>query len=221
MDAGIPIPMDPERLAAQTQQIQQWVWLAAAAVSVLAGAMNTFFGYRIFRLLIAMWGFIIGALGGAFVGLSGESLLLVIIGGIVGAVLGIVVMLLLYYVIIFLLGASVGFLAAAGLIVAFHLSPHSWISLPLALGGGVMAVLWQRILIIVGTSFVGSANVVWGVFTLAGRNPQASRELLADQQVFRQFIEANWEMIAAWAILSAAGIVVQHTLTSKRKPTPA
>ena len=199
-------------------QISQWVYIAAAGLAILAGAMNCFFGYRIFRLLLAMWGLILGAVAGVMLGMMDGRVVWIVVGGILGGVVGIFLMLLLYYVAIFLLGAYVGALGGVVLSAWLRFAPPNWMSAVGALAGGILAIFFQKMLIILGTAFVGAANVAWGIFTLAGRRFDITQESLNNQQSLRQTIETNWDVLITWCAISAAGIIIQYFLSPKKRP---
>ena len=85
--------------------------MPAAILILLSGIVACFAGYRLFRLVLAIYGFILGAMlasslmaSSNTVGMIGAALL----GGIVGAL----IMTFAYFVGIALIGAGMGALAA-------------------------------------------------------------------------------------------------------------
>ena len=85
--------------------------LPAALVLVLAGALACFAGYRLFRIVLAIFGFILGAmLASSLMGISNTAGMVVaaLVGGLVGAA----ILLFAYFVGIALVGAGVGALIA-------------------------------------------------------------------------------------------------------------
>jgi uncharacterized membrane protein YccC len=64
--------------------------LPAAVVLILGGALACFFGYRLFRIVLGVYGFILGALVGSSIAGPADPLhmlLAAVIGGLVGALL--------------------------------------------------------------------------------------------------------------------------------------
>ncbi len=62
--------------------------LPAAIVLLLGGIVSCFFGYRLFRIVLAIFGFILGALAASSVfGVSdtGPMIVAAIVGGLIGA----------------------------------------------------------------------------------------------------------------------------------------
>src|SRR5689334_1412138 len=79
----------------------------AAVVLIIGGAISCFAGYRFFRIVLAIYGFILGAMMASSmmgVGNSIGMLVAALVGGIVGAV----VLVLAYFVGIALVGAGLG-----------------------------------------------------------------------------------------------------------------
>src|SRR3954468_14515846 len=85
--------------------------MPAAILILLSGILACFAGYRLFRLVLAIYGFILGAmLASSMVG-AGNNLAMLgaaLLGGIVGSV----VLVMAYFVGIALIGAGLGALIA-------------------------------------------------------------------------------------------------------------
>jgi len=78
-----------------------------ALVLVLAGVLACFAGYRLFRIVLAIFGFILGAmLASSLMGISNAAAL--VVAALVGGLAGAVILLLAYFVGIAIVGAGVG-----------------------------------------------------------------------------------------------------------------
>src|SRR5580765_6434220 len=91
--------------------LPQTFQLPAAIVLVISGAVACFAGYRLFRLVLAIYGFILGAmLASSVMGISNTAGMIAaaIIGGAVGAL----ILVFAYFVGIALVGAGLGALVA-------------------------------------------------------------------------------------------------------------
>src|SRR5438132_14293682 len=88
--------------------------LPAALLLLVGGAVACFAGYRLFRVVLAIYGFILGALlASSTMGLS--STMGMVVAAIVGGVLGAVILVFAYFVGIALVGAGLGaFIAHIG-----------------------------------------------------------------------------------------------------------
>src|SRR5918993_2238191 len=85
--------------------------LPAAIVLLVGGIVATFFGYRLFRIVLAIFGFILGALAASSIfGISdtGPMIVAAAVGGLIGA--GILIA--AYFVGVALIGAGLGATAA-------------------------------------------------------------------------------------------------------------
>ena len=197
--------------------------IGGAIVAIVIGLLNCFFGYRLFKIILGIWGFIAGAILGAGIAttLSGE-LWVAILAGLVGGILGAVLFVLLYFVGIFLLGAGLGFLLGVAIASTFNLGgPTQWIIAGvLAIVGGIVAVIVQKFMIILSTAFGGAAMTVGGIYTLAGGQLIRSIEDLPATMARRSVIAANWLLLLFWLLLGIVGVVVQYAVTAREKPEP-
>ncbi len=78
-------------------------------ISVIVGLLKCFYGYRIFKVILALTGFTIGAVLAGAIGYgitqeAGQAAMASLVGGLIGALL----MVALHYLGVFLLGALVG-----------------------------------------------------------------------------------------------------------------
>ncbi len=184
-------------------------YVAAAAV---IGLIECFFGYRIFRFLLGVIGFIIGAFIAGSLGyeLSGGSELISIIAGIAGGFVGALVMYLLYVLGVFVVGAALGFMIASFVFGLMNENPVPWIMVLSASAGGILAVLFRKPMIILATSFGGSYAAVTGVSYLLSKNfnpfEPGFLNTLGEDQLYR--------MAIIWFALGVFGFVVQYMTLS-------
>jgi hypothetical protein len=145
--------------------------LPAAIVLLIGGLVACFFGYRLFRIVLAFSGFVIGALVASSVfGVSDTWAML--IAALVGGLIGAGVLLAAYVVGVALTGAALGAVAANLLFAATGQDPHFLVLVLLTLLGAAAAMYLQRYFIIVGTAFGGAWTVIVGAMALFG-NPTA------------------------------------------------
>jgi hypothetical protein len=145
--------------------------LPAAVVLLVGGVVACFFGYRLFRIVLAIFGFIIGALAASSVfGVSdtGPMLAAALVGGVIGAA----VLIAAYFVGVALVGAGLGAAAANLLFTAADRDPHFLVLVFSTIVGAAGAMYLQRYFIIVGTAFGGAWTLIVGGLALAG-NPGA------------------------------------------------
>jgi hypothetical protein len=185
--------------------------IPAAIILVVGGAIACFAGYRFFRLVLGIFGGLLGALVATSIVGPAEALPLVI-AAVVGGLLGALLLNLAYFVGVALVGAAAG---AVVLHLAWSLvssgDPHVLLVMVFAAAGAVAAIWLQRIVIIVGTAFGGAWTLLVGGLALAGN--QAAREAAAASDVWVVYPlnpapDQMW-VIWVWLGLGLAGAVVQ------------
>lgn len=190
--------------------------LVAAIALVLGGAVACFAGYRLFRIVLAIYGFIFGAyLASSTMGSSNAVGLLV--AALVGGFLGSIVFFFAYFLGIALVGAGLGALVAhvAWTRLAAADPPVIMVVL-LAVGGTVAALILQRYVIIVSTAFSGAWTIILGGLALADRGAARAASDVWILYPFTPAASAPW-MPIAWIAVGLIGTVVQLGLTGSRR----
>jgi Domain of unknown function (DUF4203) len=190
----------------------------AAIVLILGGALACFAGYRLFRIVLGIYGFILGAmLTSSVMGVGNTIGMLVAaaIGGIVGSI----VLVMAYFVGIALVGAGLG--ALIGHVIWTWVRPGDPPALAVvvvALVGAVGAMWLQRYVIIVGTAFGGAWTIIVGAVNLL-----ATRGITRGASATEVWIlyptstpGERWAPIA-WIVLGLLGVTVQLGLTGKKR----
>ena len=165
-----PIATDPWQWWTTLQPQTQ---LLAALLQILVGLAVTFFGFRLFRALLTLAGFVAGAsfalslTSGTTVPASGWLLALAL--GLLGAL----VLWALFRIGALLAGAALGLAIAGGVAASLPAGTNvQWEWLLLLVGlvlGAVLAWRLQRPLIIVLTALVGAWTSMVGLAMLLGR----------------------------------------------------
>lgn len=192
-----------------------------AFASIGLGALYCFFGYRILRILLGILGFISGALLAVWIALYifGQEQTVLIVAGLVGGIIGAILMVALYFVGVFLLGAWLGSLLGVLLTGGGESPVITVIILTLAVMGGIVAVFFQRLMIIISTSLSGSWIIVSGVFHFVGGDsgPIRSFQYHPSPRVLRPMGVQGYIMLLCWVLLGVAGMVVQYRTTRDQK----
>lgn len=182
-----------------------------ALIFLLAGILSSFLGYRLFKVILGIWGFIGGALITSYLlqyyfQIVGNSL---IIGALVGGIAGVVLFLSLFKVGIFGLGALLGF-SLATMVMAARGGTADPLVFGLSAGlGGIFALLLQRPMIIISTAFSGAWLLVIGLASIL-KLPFNLLELLKNPRgivVQQEIYSIVWVIV--WVIFGVAGSVVQ------------
>ncbi|HYE89156.1 MAG TPA: DUF4203 domain-containing protein [Vicinamibacterales bacterium] len=141
--------------------------LPAAAVLLAGGLLACFSGYRLFKVVLGMFGFIIGVLAASsFFGPADTTPMLV--GALLGGVIGAVVLLAAYFVGVALVGAGIGALLVNVIWTQVEGDPHPAVVILFSVAGAVVATWLQRYVIIIGTAFAGAWTMLVGGLALMG-----------------------------------------------------
>jgi hypothetical protein len=193
--------------------------LPFAILLVLGGALACFAGYRLFKSVLALYGFILGAMiASSMMGVSNTIGMVVaaIIGGLVGAL----ILVFAYFIGIALVGAGMGALAANLIWSGVRTGEVPWqFAVGAAVVGAITAMVLQRYVIIVSTSFSGAWTLIVGAITVAADRTVVRAAPAADAWIFYPISPApggRWVSVA-WVVLGLIGTGVQLALTSKKK----
>ena len=193
--------------------------LPIALFLVLGGALSCFAGYKLFKITLAIYGFIIGAMiTSSMMGSSNTTGM--IVSAIVGGLAGAAILVFAYFVGIALVGAGLGALVAHVGWGWFRTSdPPAALIIALAIMGGIGAMILQRYVIIVSTAFAGAWTILLGAMAYIERSSPAARP--RGDNVFILYPTtptdgAAWIPIA-WVVLGLVGTVVQLAVTGKKR----
>jgi hypothetical protein len=189
----------------------------AAAIVTVGGLLACFAGYRLFRLVLGLYGFLIGA----FVSTSATGAqdpwtltLAIVVGGLVGALL----MIAAYFVGVGLVGAG---LAALGLNLVWRAGlggePPTLVLVIVAVLGALGALSVARHVVIIGTALAGAWSLIVGGMALAGHASALEAASGGAVWVFYPLdagMPTRW-VIPGWIALSVAGVAVQLATTGR------
>jgi len=199
--------------------------LSATALNVVAGLaiswglVNCFFGHRIFKIVLGIAGFAVGMSIGAGVGAQmGEGQQVwVLVGSLIGGLAGSLLIIWLHVVGVFLAGAALGAIvggAAATAMKVQGLTALAVVVVP-ALLLGVVALMLQKLLIIVATSFGGASIAVVGALQVIKK--EGPLRLANDPQAMQAYLRVEGATVAgAWLILGFVGVLVQYLFTARK-----
>jgi uncharacterized protein DUF4203 len=190
---------------------------AAAILLVLGGALSCFAGYRLFRVVLAIYGFI---LGGSLASstLAATNATGQIVAWVVGGLGGALILVLAYFVGIALVGAGLGaFLAQVGWTYFGSGDPPAALVIVLAIVGAIAAMVLQRYVIVVATAFGGAWTLLLGVVATLDRRAPTARS--ADVWVFYPMTSVPNErwLPMAWIALGLLGTAVQLGITGRKR----
>jgi hypothetical protein len=192
--------------------------LPAAVVLLLGGIVVCFFGYRMFRLALAIIGFILGVfLASSVFGPSDTAWMIgaAVVGGLVGAG----VFTAAYFVGVALVGAGLGTLLAHLAFSASDREPHVLIIMFCAVAGAVASTYLQRYVVILFTAAFGALMLIHGALALVGSRvplPGLGGDGVWLPYPFDPMPGQRWVPIA-WAVVGLIGAGVQLGWTGGEK----
>jgi len=184
-------------------------WISAGAIAW--GVLDCFFGYRIFKITLAVLGGLIGVVFGQAagtalgMGTTGEISGLVL-GGLLGAGLAFLLYIAAVFVAGFLFGAALGILLLAN----FNHMVALLSSAVLGVIGGFLAVKLQRGLIILSTALVGAFRAILALSFFTSRMDWLY--YLRNPNQMPALIDNNTWMFPAILALAAVGVIAQFEL---------
>jgi hypothetical protein len=175
-------------------------------LGIVIGAIQCFFGYRIFKVVLCLVGFILGGSIAASIGYAvshQESISL--LAGLIGGVIGAALMVTLYFVGVFLVGAFLGTILGTVFFTAAASNPNPAVLLIFAVVAGVIALFFQKFAIIVSTAFVGAWSVVTGIAYFAGLV-----DLTNIERMFQPAGNRVYVILLFWLVLGCLGAIMQY-----------
>ena len=194
--------------------------LPAALVLLFAGALACFAGYRLFRIVLAIFGFISGAmLASSLMGISNTAGM--VIAALVGGLAGAALLLFAYFVGIAVVGAGVGALLAHfgwGFVGAGDTSAPAAAVIGLAVLGAIGAMFVQRHVIVVTTAFVGAWTLVVGILATVGDHAALAAKSARNVWILYPTTAPGYGwMPFVWVALGLTGTAIQLALTEKKR----
>ena len=190
--------------------------LPAVALLVIGGIIAWAAGYRLFRFVLTLFGFYIGALAAtAVLGPSDRTLL--ILAGLGGGVVGAIVMFFGYFVGVALVGAGSGALTVHMIWTRFGNEPHPFVLILAIVAGAAVAMALQRWVIIIATAFAGGWTMVWGATHVMNAGGGLARRPQVWMVYPFDLPPGRWWMLAVWLAVGITGVFIQLRLTGRMK----
>src|SRR3954453_16881758 len=193
--------------------------LPAAVVLVFGGLLSCFAGYRLFKFVLGIYGFVLGAmLASSAMGVTNTTGM--IVASLVGGVCGALLLMFTYFIGIALVGAGLGALVAhiAWGSVGKGGDPPALAIVVLAIVGSIGAMFLQRYVIVVATAFGGAWTMIVGGLAAAGERG-AARAASASVWILDPMTPApgrGWVPLA-WIGVGLIGTAVQLAVTGRKK----
>jgi len=188
---------------------------AHLAACVVTGGVMCFFGYRLFRVALGLFGALVGGYVAGAVGLhlSDGAETVALFCAVTGGVLGAVLMVAVYLLGVFVAGATLGGILAG--VFTLHAGPDTRAVAMAAVAaiGGFLALFVQRFVVTAATALNGSALVVGGLWLLYARlGPLAAYHGLSAARATSPIPGVHkYVLVGAWAALGCFGAWAQFS----------
>jgi hypothetical protein len=186
---------------------------------ILMGLAMCFAGYRVFVILLPIWGFFAGFQFGAtiFTNIFGEGFLRTVISWVIGllvAIFAAVLAYLFYAVAVVLLAGFVGYQLGVGIMTWIGFKPGFLpflVGLVFALGIAALAIFLRlpKLLVIVLTALGGAGTILAGFFLALGRISLDSLQFSEIGAILRD----NWLWGLLFLAIAALGFYFQWRTT--------
>ncbi len=191
---------------------------AIVACAIAVGTLYCFLGYRTLKIVIALTGFIMaGAVGGALAAwISQSHTVATLVGAGIGGIAGALALFFLYKAGIFVLGFLAATMIGLNTVGVLDESWAPWAVLGIGVGGGIVALLLERLMMTLATAALGAWIVVSGLaFFVLG--PPLLRTLEPPIDLSGH----EGALLLAWVILAAGGAIMQFATHKSRRPSVA
>ena len=191
--------------------------LPAAIVLLVGGLISCFAGCRVFRVVLGIYGFILGALLTS--GAMGTDGIWMIGAALVGGVVGALILIAAYFVGVALLGAGIGALATSLIWASLGREPSALVVIVFAIAGALAALALQRYVIIGATAFGGAWTIIVGAVALSGS--KVAIDAAARNNVWLAYpmnpAPGQYWVLLVWIALGISGVFTQLAVTAKGK----
>jgi uncharacterized protein DUF4203 len=194
----------------------------AALVLTVGGLISCFAGYRLFRVVLGLYGFFLGAmLTTSTMGTS--NMWYLVLAAVVGGLIGALLMVAAYFIGVGLIGAGLAALALNALWrVVGGGDPPTLVLVLVCVLGALAALSVVRYVVVFGTAIAGAWTTIVGVLALTGRGAIPGVGA-SDVWVLYPLGPApgRWWVLVIWFALTLAGVIVQlstTTNTGRKKP---
>jgi hypothetical protein len=191
-----------------------------ALLVIVAGALFCFFGYLAFRVIIPLWGALVGfSLGaGAVAAWTDEGFLATGVSWVVGIGVALVFALLAYLfyeVAVVIAMGSIGFALGTSLMAALDVD-WTWVVVLVGVGLGILLALaaivadLPMVLLVVLSALAGASAITTGIMVLAGT---IGTDEFTDEAVTARASD-DWWWYAIYLAIAFFGIVTQIRLAA-------
>ena len=179
-------------------------------IAIVIGIIACLFGYKIFRIWLALAGLVLGAALGYYLGgLIGEQIWPIVCAIAVGLLLC-ALSYFLYRVGAILIGALLGAVFTSVILSALSVTALPWMILVGAVVVAIIAGIFLKQFIIIGSSFQGAYMIVVGAYALiTGMTSYVGFSSTMNA------VELPWYVLAIVTVVGICAVVIQNRIEKK------
>jgi hypothetical protein len=189
----------------------------AGVILIAGGLISCFAGYRFFRVVLGIYGFIVGAVIATTISGGDDSTRMLLAAGL-GGLIGAIILVLAYFVGVALVGAGLGALSANLIWAQLGSEPNPLVIVLFSVVGALIALALQRYVIIVATAFGGSWVTILGVLAALGRAGSLAAATRANVWLAyptNPLPGQQRNLFFGWIALGVIGMIVQLGFTAR------
>lgn len=183
--------------------------MATVGAAIAMGLLYCFVGYRLFRALLALTGFVLaGSVAAALAGgLSQGRLVFMVVAMVLGGVAGALALHFMYRAGVFLMGLLGAGVAAYAALAGRPESWVPWAVVGAGVVGGLVALWLERPMMTLATASLGAYMVVAAMVIIVGA---LGLQAVFDDPAYETPIA--WAMLSCWVALTLVGAVTQFVM---------
>jgi predicted outer membrane lipoprotein len=198
-------------------------WIAGL-LAIFVGAVFCYQGFLAMRIVIAVWGALVGFALGAGIGADDGGFLANTLSWVLGIVLALAfaaIAYLYYEVSIAIAMGSIGFTLGASLLVALGVT-WSWVIVLAGLSLGVVLAIvaiagdLPTILLVLLSAAAGASAIVTGIMLLTGT---IDTDQITRSAELTEELNDDWYWYAIWIAAAATGVVTQLANAGRMRAT--
>ena len=187
-----------------------------AIALIASGVITCFWGYRLFKVVLGVTGFVTGgALAWTVLTDAGYGEMVTVLGSFLAAVLGCAAMFSLFFAGVFLFGCAMGLLMAIAILSLLG-GELNVVSVSIfSIVSGLVTLWFRKAFVVASTALTGAWSVLAGVAYLVGDLDLVGA--LAEPELLRTQGGLYYAVLALWFLIGISGIAVQMRAQRKRK----
>ena len=187
-----------------------------AIALIASGVITCFWGYRLFKVVLGVTGFVTGGtLAWTVLTEAGYGEMVTVVGTFLAALLGAAAMFSLFFAGVFLFGCSMGLLMAVAILSLLGGELNVVAVSIFSSVSGLVTLWFRKVLVVASTALTGAWSVLSGVAYLVGDLDLIGS--LANPELLRTQGGLFYAVMALWFSIGMSGIAVQMRAQRKRK----